>query len=214
MEELEMGPNGGLIYCLDYFLEQEQWFEEEIGDYEDDYLLIDCPGQIEIYTHYNIIGQLVEKLQRLNFKVVGIYCLDSQFIVDKYKFFSGVMSAMSTMINIEIPYINVLTKMDLLGEADEELLQRYLDVDPTLLLDDNDKSIGVKGGFTEKFHSLNLGLVQLIEDQSLVSFIPLNNTDEDSVEYILSYADNAIQYGEDLEPEMPKEMEEDMEDYE
>ena len=36
----------------------------------------------------------------------------------------------------------------------------------------------------------------------MVSFIPLNITDEDSVEYVLSTIDNALQYGEDLEPKV------------
>jgi hypothetical protein len=38
----------------------------------------------------------------------------------------------------------------------------------------------------------------------MVQFIPLNITDEHSIEYVLSHADNAIQYGEDLEPKEPK----------
>lgn len=36
----------------------------------------------------------------------------------------------------------------------------------------------------------------------MVSFIPLNITDEDSIEYVLSSIDNAMQYGEDLEPKV------------
>lgn len=32
---------------------------------------------------------------------------------DRYKFFSGVLSAMSAMVNLEIPWINVMSKMDL-----------------------------------------------------------------------------------------------------
>lgn len=38
----------------------------------------------------------------------------------------------------------------------------------------------------------------------MVQFIPLDITDEHSIEYVLSHADNAIQYGEDLEPKEPK----------
>jgi hypothetical protein len=34
----------------------------------------------------------------------------------------------------------------------------------------------------------------------MVQFIPLDITDEHSIEYALSHADNAIQYGENLEP--------------
>lgn len=36
----------------------------------------------------------------------------------------------------------------------------------------------------------------------MVSFIPLNIQDEESVNYVLSSVDNAMQYGEDLEPKV------------
>jgi hypothetical protein len=38
----------------------------------------------------------------------------------------------------------------------------------------------------------------------MVRFIPLNITDEDSIEYVLSHVDNSMQYGEDLEPKVSK----------
>lgn len=90
------------------------WLEEEIGNYDDDYLIIDCPGQIELYTHFPIMRRLCETLGRLNMTVCGVYCLESQFIEDKSKYFSGVLSAMSAMVNLEIPHVNVMTKMDLI----------------------------------------------------------------------------------------------------
>lgn len=103
------------IYCLSRFLVNNiDWLEEEIGDYEDDYLIFDCPGQIELYTHFPIMKRLCEALSRLNMSICGVYCLESQFIEDKSKYFSGVLSAMSAMVNLEIPHINVMTKMDLI----------------------------------------------------------------------------------------------------
>lgn len=63
MEDLDFGPNGGLIYCFEcaccasiqnnlirsfcafrYLLENLDWLYESLGDYDDDYLIIDCPG--------------------------------------------------------------------------------------------------------------------------------------------------------------------------
>ena len=59
MEELDYGPNGALIYCMEYrflivflflflfkryLLENIDWFSEQLGDYDNDYILIDCPG--------------------------------------------------------------------------------------------------------------------------------------------------------------------------
>lgn len=46
-----LGPNGGLVYCLEYLISHMDWLMDQIADYTDDYLIIDCPGQIELYTH-------------------------------------------------------------------------------------------------------------------------------------------------------------------
>ena len=124
MEELHYGPNGGLIYCLEFLLNNIDWLEDELGEYYDDYLIIDCPGQIELYTHFPIIRRLCECLQRMNFRICGVYLLESQFIEDKSKFFAGVLSAMSAMISLEIPHINVMSKMDLLEDANKQMMER------------------------------------------------------------------------------------------
>ncbi|KAF7724753.1 ATP binding protein [Apophysomyces ossiformis] len=235
MEELDYGPNGGLIYCLEFLLNNVDWLEEEIGNYDDDYLIIDCPGQIELYTHFPIMRRICETLQRWNMTVCGVYCLESQFIEDKYKYFSGVLSAMSAMVNLEIPHVNVMTKMDLVqgdygnkkeeenagNEEEDETkkqrqrrrrrqwekamtereLERYLEPDPLLIAEEAGAvSEENRSSRSLKFNALNQAIVQLIDDYSMVSFIPLNITDEDSVEYVLSSVDHAMQYGEDLEP--------------
>ncbi|KAI8897272.1 GPN-loop GTPase [Globomyces pollinis-pini] len=194
MEELDFGPNGGLIYCLEYLVDNLDWFEEQIQEYEDDNIIIDCPGQIELYTHCTIMKQLVDCLHRNDYRVCGIYLLDCQFIQDTPKFFAGIMSAMSAMLQLGIPHINVMTKMDLLGDADAERMERFFNVDSGLLLEEANSTT------SERFHSLNAALVRLIDEFNMVNLIPLNIKDEDSIAYILSHVDNAIQYGEDLEP--------------
>ncbi|KAI8620085.1 GPN-loop GTPase [Chytriomyces sp. MP71] len=202
MEELQYGPNGGLVYCLEYLCNNMDWLEEQISNFEEDYLIIDCPGQIELYTHFPIMKQIVSCLGRMGYRTCGVYLLDSQFVQDVSKFFSGVMSAMSAMLQLECPHVNVLSKMDLLGDkANSFELERYFDPDPTLLMEDANKETA------PKLHALNRALVQLIEEYNMVSFLPLNIHDEDSVALILSHIDNAIQYGEDVEPKEPKDME-------
>jgi hypothetical protein len=50
--------------------------------------------------------------------------------------------------------------------------------------------------------------VRQIEDYSLVSFVPLNIHKDGSMEIVLAHIDNALQYGEDMEPKIPKDLEE------
>lgn len=60
-----------------------------MGDVNDDYILFDCPGQIELYTHMNIMKELVDLLQKWDFRVCAVFLIDAQFMVDGAKFISG-----------------------------------------------------------------------------------------------------------------------------
>lgn len=112
------------------------WLEEELGEFNDDYLIFDCPGmcncaldfvrqlyfnpgQIELYTHHPFLPTLVRNLTRMGIRVCAAYLIESQFMEDRYKFFAGVMSAMSAMVNLEIPWINIMSKMDLVTAKKE-----------------------------------------------------------------------------------------------
>ncbi|MBW0460849.1 hypothetical protein O181_000564 [Austropuccinia psidii MF-1] len=213
MEELEFGPNGGLVYCFEYLLNNLDWLQENLNSYDDDYLVIDCPGQIELYTHFNIMQKIIQVLMmEFDFRLCATYLLESNFISDRPKFFAGVLSATSAMVNLEIPHLNLLSKMDLvksgrsgaggIGQIGARELERFLDPDPDLLLGEINAKTNVK------FHRLNQAISHLIQDFNMVSFLPLDVTDEDSIGLALSHIDNALQYGEHEEPKEPKDMDE------
>ena len=44
-DSLRFGPNGGLVFCMEYFANNFDWLEESLGHVEDDYILFDCPGK-------------------------------------------------------------------------------------------------------------------------------------------------------------------------
>ena len=52
MEEFHLGPNGGLVYCMEFLSKNFEWLSDKIKSMleEDKYLLIDCPGQVHIIT--------------------------------------------------------------------------------------------------------------------------------------------------------------------
>nr|CAD7598699.1 unnamed protein product [Timema genevievae] len=194
-EDMRFGPNGGLVFCMEYLLENTEWLEEQLGDADDDYILFDCPGQIELYTHMTTIRQLVELLQRWNFRICAVFLLDAQFMIDGAKFLSGTMAALSAMVNIELPHVNVLSKMDLLSKTSRSQLDSYLEPDPHALL--GDVETGTKWG--EKYRRLTEAIGRLIEDYSLVRFYPLDVRDEESIADLLLTIDNIIQFGEEAD---------------
>lgn len=165
-----------------------------MGDTDDDYIIFDCPGQIELYTHMTVMRQLINVLQKLNFRVCGIFLIDVQFMVDVSKFLSGTLATLSVMINLEIPHISILSKMDLLSKSARKRLDNYIDPDPYSLLADTEGD-----PWNEKYHKLTESLGRIITDYSLVRFLPLNIKDEESIADIKLTIDNTIQYGEDTD---------------
>ncbi|XP_019545526.3 GPN-loop GTPase 3 [Aedes albopictus] len=210
-EELHYGPNGGLVFCIEYLLENSDWLRNQlcgVGDDEDeegvadgveepddDYILFDMPGQIELYTHLKAGQQLAKLLESWNFRLCSVFLVDSQFMIDGAKFLSGTMAALSVMVNMELPHVNILSKMDLLSKTSKGQLDKYLEPDPQALLGEvtNESSWG------RKYRKLSETIGLLIEDFSLVRFTPLNINDEENIADLLLMIDNVIQYGEDAD---------------
>ncbi|XP_018611040.1 GPN-loop GTPase 3 [Scleropages formosus] len=202
-DSLRFGPNGGLVFCMEYFANNFDWLEECLGHVDDDYILFDCPGQIELYTHLPVMKQLVEKLQQWEFRVCGVFLVDSQFMVETFKFISGVLAALSAMTSLEIPQVNIMTKMDLLSHKAKKEIEKYLDPDMYSMMEDN--ALGLR---SKKFKKLTKAICGLIDDYSMVRFLPFDRTDEEGMNIVLQHIDFSIQYGEDLEFKEPRETEE------
>ena len=236
MEEMGLGPNGGLIYCFEYvcpavsswthgkltdgrfLLQNLDFLSNALDSLTEEYLIIfDLPGQIELYTHIPLLPQLVRHLSRmgpLNISLCATYLLEATFVVDRAKFFAGTLSAMSAMINLELPHVNILSKLDLVKDmVSKKELKRFVDPDANLMeeeetvpledvTDPSKKDTIMSGG---SFQQLNRAVARLIDDFSMVQFLQLDAQDEDSVGAILSYIDDAIQYHEAQEPREPME---------
>ena len=86
---------------------------------EDDYLLFDCPGQIELYSHISVFRSFVDYLKSDGWSLAAVYTVDCQFVGDPTKFIAGSLQAMSAMVQLELPHVNVLTKVDLLGDENK-----------------------------------------------------------------------------------------------
>ncbi|KAG3279044.1 GPN-loop GTPase 3 isoform X2 [Ictidomys tridecemlineatus] len=159
-------------------------------------------GQIELYTHLPVMKQLVQQLEQWEFRVCGVFLVDSQFMVESFKFISGILAALSAMISLEIPQVNIMTKMDLLSKKAKKEIEKFLDPDMYSFLKDSTSDFRSK-----KFKKLTKAICGLIDDYSMVRFLPYDQSDEESMNIVLQHIDFAIQYGEDLEFKEPKEHE-------
>jgi len=114
MERLELGPNGALLFCLEYLEEHLSWLREELVPFQGYYILFDCPGQVELYTHHSSMRAIVQKWEReWKLRLCVVHLVDSHCCSDAGKFVSALLTSMSTMMQLELPHVNVLSKIDL-----------------------------------------------------------------------------------------------------
>ena len=136
--------------------------------------------------------QLSQELQRLGFRIAAAYLLDSQFVGDAAKFMSGVLCCLSAMTALELPHVNVLSKCDLL--PNRRALDEFLDADVSMLRQRLDS------GTRPAFARLNSAICELLEDWSMVQFLPCDPRNTDTIDIILAQVDHSIQYHDDVEP--------------
>lgn len=214
MEELGLGPNGALIYCMEYLLENLDWLRSELDGYEDDecHLLLDCPGQIELYTHVPIMRKIVDEIRMWGYEssMVAVFVADATFVCDSPKFISGSLLSMSTMIALELPHVNVMSKCDMI---DEEKVEKVLETESAIDLWNREEDHAIRETallFPEnlrnevdtrrrKRNKLTESICQLLDDYSMVSFYPLNIKDEESVDLLMANIENSINFAEGLE---------------
>ncbi|XP_037237550.1 GPN-loop GTPase 2 [Falco rusticolus] len=192
MENLKLGPNGGLIYCMEYLEANFDWLQEKLAAFRGHYYLFDCPGQVELYTHHGALKNVFAQLAKWNFRLAAVHLVDSHYCTDPGKFISVLCTSLSTMLHVELPHVNVLSKMDLIEQYGKLAfnLDYYTEVLDLSYLVDHLAS----DPFFSNYRRLNEKLVEVIEDYSLVSFVPLNVQDKESMRQVMQAVDKANGY--------------------
>lgn len=76
-------------------------------------------GQVELFTHHHSVRNIAARLVKQQFRLCAVHLVDSQHCADLGKFVSVLLLSLTTMLKLELPAINVLSKVDLLGDCDQ-----------------------------------------------------------------------------------------------
>ena len=119
-----LGPNGALIAAIDTLALHAQEIAKEIESYQADFVILDTPGQMEVFV-YRIGGPaLLEALVR-DSPAVNVYLVDALFFRDPLSISSAFSLAGSVYLRLMKPQLNVATKVDLLDpEIRENIIPR------------------------------------------------------------------------------------------
>jgi GTPase SAR1 family protein len=121
MEKHNVGPNTALIVSMDLALAYIEKINLEIGKHNPDILIVDTPGQMEIFA-YRVVGDYIVSNLAGDKKML-LFLLDGVFCKDPKNFISNLLVAASTRYRFQIPTLNILNKIDLLEK--EALLKLY-----------------------------------------------------------------------------------------
>jgi GTPase SAR1 family protein len=116
MLDYRLGPNGALIMASDLLADRLEEIRGEIEDANPDLLLVDTPGQIELFAFREGGRFIARELTEDNSAVV--YLMDAPFTRSPLNFVSNVYLAAAIYSRIAHPQVYVISKTDLVSEED------------------------------------------------------------------------------------------------
>ncbi|ORY51432.1 hypothetical protein BCR33DRAFT_694289 [Rhizoclosmatium globosum] len=193
MTEYNLGPNGGLIYCMEYLEKNMDWLLGRLEDVKDKYLVFDCPGQVELYTHNNAMRSILQTLEKHDFRLCIVHMVDAHLCTDPSKYISSLLLSLKTMLHLSQPHINVLSKIDLIQTYGKLAfnIDFYTEVqDLNYLLE----GLNNDSGATDRFRKLNAAVCELVEEFGIVGYTTLCVEDKASVKRLVDGLDRANGY--------------------
>lgn len=119
MDEFHLGPNGALMYCMEYLEKNMDWLQEKLETATSSpsfvtaskptlpsamptsssatqvpppYVLFDFPGQAELYTHHKGMKMILHTIQKSwHYRACSVHLVDSHLCSDPAKFISALM---------------------------------------------------------------------------------------------------------------------------
>lgn len=123
MDTNKLGPNGAQIACADMLALNTNDVKESINTFKADYILLDTPGQLELFV-FREAGKYTVKFLSSE-KSMLCYLLDPLLAKSASGFVSQLLLAITTNLRLNLPQINILSKVDLLSKKQQALIQRW-----------------------------------------------------------------------------------------
>lgn len=122
MKQYKLGPNGAQIMAADLIADHVEDINDEIEGYSADYVLVDTPGQMELFA-FRASGPYIVNELTTEMKAI-IYLFDASFSANPLNYVSNLFLATAVYNRFLIQQVHVLSKIDLLPE---QLVEKILD---------------------------------------------------------------------------------------
>ncbi|AEA12864.1 GTPase [Thermoproteus uzoniensis 768-20] len=114
MRQFKLGPNASIIASVDMAVAEADRIKEEIGAVGAPIVLVDTPGQMELFAFRESGSYLVKRLSDTHNVVV--YVGDATYMQSPEGFATTALLALSSRIRFKLPQVVAVNKIDLLTE--------------------------------------------------------------------------------------------------
>jgi len=120
-----LGPNGAIVAAMDMLAADLKPLMDELGEVEADYLLVDTPGQLELFAFREIGPLLLDSI--LNVDRAAVFLLDPAIAQEPRGLASLLLLSTSSSLRLGVPTINVISKADTLSQGELERIMGYFE---------------------------------------------------------------------------------------
>jgi hypothetical protein len=152
MDKYDLGPNGGLIASIDMMAGFVDDFKEEIEELKPTYVLVDTPGQLELFA-FRSTGPLVTSAISSEESCL-VFLMDPLLSRSPSSFVSVLLLSASVQYRFNLPQINILSKADTLKEEEIDKITEWISEPQKLLNAIDQEATGLRREI-----SINLGEV-------------------------------------------------------
>ena len=190
IETYGLGPNGAIIMSHDLIGTKIQDIQLEVDELNPDYILIDTPGQIELFAYRSSGNYFISNFQ-VDSKVT-IFIMDGVLVSSPINFVSLSLLSASINLRLKTSQINVLSKRDLIIDNLENILD-WAHSD-TALLDALDKENN------QEFSLLSKDVRKIISQNGLnQELVAISNLTMNGLIELSSVLSRILNQGEEIE---------------
>ena len=190
MQQYSLGPNGALVMANDLIASKIDEIQSEVNNINPDYLIVDTPGQIELFAYRQsgpfFVNEFVAE------EKMSLFLFDGTMVSSPSNFVSLTLLSTSIRLRLGLPTVNVITKTDLIQEKLEKVLS-WSGTDSQLEAD----LAGELNGDTFSLVSDMLSSLNRHDFQQ--DLIPVSNLTGDGMVSLQSALSRTINLGEELE---------------
>jgi len=191
MAEHNLGPNGAQVAASDLIALKVYEVRQVLEGYRADYLLVDTPGQVELFAFRESSRAIVDALN--GDRSLLLFLFDPALARTPSGYVSLMLLSATVQFRFQVPLLSAIAKGDLLTPGERETLLRWGESPPSLLEDLGSAGLDTSG-------ILSTELFRVLETlQPLWPRVVTSGEGREGLEDIYDAVQRTFAGGEDLE---------------